>query len=68
MRKYTAWKYAGGTYCGTGDFDTLDACLEFADDGFCDYVRVQDAGNGRKLKIHFEPTERDDKWYERHEY
>ena len=57
--KYTAWKYAGGTYCGNGDFDTLDECLAFADDGFCDYVRVQDQATLRTIKIHFEPNEED---------
>ena len=54
---YTAWKYSGGTYCGCGDFDSLDAVLAFADDGFCDYVRAQDTDTLQTIKIHFEPTE-----------
>lgn len=66
--KYTAWKYSGGTYCGNGDFDSLDAVLAFADDGFCDYVRVQNADTLQTIKIHFEPTDRDSEWYKSHEY
>ena len=53
---YTAYKYSGGVYCGNGDFDSLDACFAFADDGFCDYVRVV-SGEGQVIKIHFTPTE-----------
>ena len=54
---YTAWKYSGGVYCGNGDFDSLDAVLKFADDGFCDYVRAQNTETGQVIKMHFEPTE-----------
>lgn len=53
---YTAWKYAGGTYCGNGFFDSLDECFAFADDGFCDYVRVE-TDEGQTIKMHFTPTE-----------
>lgn len=53
---YTAYKYCGGTYCGNGDFESLDECLEFADDGFCDYVRIVSA-KGQTIKMHFTPTE-----------
>ena len=53
---YTAYKYAGGTYCGNGFFESLDECLAFADDGFCDYVRVK-SDTGQTLKIHFTPTD-----------
>ena len=53
---YTAYKYAGGTYCGNGFFDSLDACFAFADDGFCDYVRVV-SDEGQVIRIHFTPTE-----------
>lgn len=52
---YTANKYCGGTYCGDGLFESLDECLTFADDGFCDYVRVV-SDEGQVLKIHFTPT------------
>ena len=57
--KYTAWKYCGGTYCGNGDFGTLDEALAFADDGFCDYVRVQDSETQQVIKMHITPTEDD---------
>ena len=53
---YTAHKYSGGVWCGMGEFDTLDDCLAYADDGFCDYVRVV-RDTGQVIKIHFTPTE-----------
>ena len=54
---YTATKYSGGVYCGGGEnFPTLDAVMRFADDGFCDYVRVK-SDTGQVLKIHFTPTD-----------
>lgn len=53
---YTAYKYAGGTYCGNGFFESLDECLAFADDGFCDYVRVE-SDEGQTIKMHFTPTD-----------
>lgn len=55
--KYSAKIYSGGVYCGCGEFDTLDACFEFADDGFCDYVRVTNLETGQVLKIRFDPKE-----------
>lgn len=57
--RFAAWKYSGGTYCGNGDFETLDQALAFADDGFCDYVRVQNYETGQVIKMHFTPTEDD---------
>lgn len=58
---YTAYKYCGGVYCGNGEFESLDAVMRFADDGFCDYVRVvSDAG--QVIKMHFTPT--DSKMYD----
>lgn len=53
---FVAWKYAGGTYCGNALCRSLDECMSFADDGFCDYVRVE-TPEGKILKIHFTPTE-----------
>lgn len=53
---YTAYKYAGGTYCGNGFFESLDECLTFADDGFCDYVRVV-SDEGQTIKMRFTRTE-----------
>lgn len=54
---YTAYKYSGGTYCGNGFFETLDECFEFANDGFCDYVRIVNDADGQVIKMHFTPTE-----------
>lgn len=58
---YTAYKYSGGVYCGNGEFDSLDAVMVFADDGFCDYVRVV-SDEGQVLRIHFTTT--DEKMYD----
>lgn len=55
--KYGAVKYSGGVNCGNGYFDTLDECFEFADDCFCDYVRVTNLETGQVLKIRFDPKE-----------
>lgn len=59
---YTAHKYSGGVWCGMGEmFPSLDAVIEFADDGYCDYVRAV-SDEGQTLKIHFTPT--DSKMYD----
>ena len=55
--KYLASKYGGGVYCGNGYFSTLDDAFAFADDGFCDYVRIVNIETGQTIKVHFEPTE-----------
>lgn len=55
--KYAASKYCGGTYCGNGEFDSLEAAFEFANDGFCDYVRITNMVNGQILKIRFTPDD-----------
>lgn len=54
---YSCTKYSGGVYCGGGTgFTSLDAVMDYADDGFCDYVRVK-SESGQILKIHFTPTD-----------
>ena len=55
--RYVANKYSGGTWCGNGLFSTIDECLEFARDGFCDYVRVFDEEEKITYKIHFDGQE-----------
>lgn len=55
--RYSANKYSGGTWCGNGLFSTIDECLEFARDGFCDYVRVFDEEEEITYKIHFDGQE-----------
>lgn len=52
-KKYRVFKYSGGTYCGNGEFNTLDDCFKFADDGFCDYARIE--AEGQTIKMHFTP-------------
>lgn len=54
VNRYEANKYCGGVYCGNGEFGSIQECFDFADDGFCDYVRVTDMQSGRTIKIHFD--------------
>lgn len=69
---YTVHKYSGGTFCGMAEGrGSIDECMEYADDGFCDYARitkVREDGTVQVLKVHFEPTERDGAWYASHDY
>lgn len=56
---YSVAKYSGGTYCGNAiDFATIDQCMEFANDGFCDYCRIV-CDDGSVLKIHLSTPEQD---------
>lgn len=69
---YSVAKYSGGTWCGLAEgFESLDEAMEFADDGFCDYARIvkfMTDGTKQTLKIHFEPSERDDDYYKKGNY
>lgn len=57
---YTVYKYAGGNYCGSANNQaTIDRCIEFANDGFCDYCRIVCDNDGSVLKIHFTTPEQD---------
>jgi hypothetical protein len=53
--EYRAYKYCGGVYCGNGEFDSIDEAVKFANDGFCDYVRIV-ADDGMTLKVHITDT------------
>lgn len=54
---YTCSKYAGGTYCGNAvNLATIDQCIAFANDGFCDYCRIV-CDDGSVLKVHFTTPE-----------
>ena len=56
---YSVVKYCGGTYCGDAiDLATIDQCMEFANDGFCDYCRIT-CDDGSVLKIHFATPEQE---------
>lgn len=56
---YSVIKYCGGVNCGSAiDFATLDQCMEFANDGFCDYCRIT-CDDGSVLKIHFTTPEQE---------
>lgn len=69
---YTVHKYCGGAFCGMAEGKaSIDECMEFADDGFCDYARVvrtRADGTRQTIRIHFEPTERGGEWYEANAY
>lgn len=52
--RYIVNKYCGRTYCGNGFFNTLDECVEFANDGFCDKAKIVDTVTDTKITIKFE--------------
>lgn len=57
--QYSAIKYAGGTRCGDAfGFASIDQCIAFANDGFCDYCRIT-CDDGSVLKIHFTTPEQE---------
>lgn len=51
MKTYSAEKYAGMVYCGNGLFDTVNECIAFADDGFCDKLIVVNNKTDVQLKF-----------------
>ena len=56
---YSVIKYAGGVRCGDAcGLATIDQCMEFANDGFCDYARIT-CDDGSVLKVHFETPEQE---------
>ena len=52
--RYTVNKYCGRTYCGNGFFNTVEECLAFAKDGFCDKAVISDSETGEKQTIRWE--------------
>ena len=54
---YRVDKYSGGKWCGCFDrAATIDQCMQFANDGFCDYCRIT-CDDGSVLKVHFTTPE-----------
>ena len=51
--KYIANKYCGEVYCGNGFFGTIEECMEFAKDGFCDKVKILEVETNKKQVIKF---------------
>lgn len=49
--RYIANKYVGKVYCGNGFFNTIEECVEFANDGFCTRLVVVDISTGKKQSI-----------------
>jgi len=54
---YVVNKYAGRVLCGNGLFDTFEACVEFADDGFCTRAEITNMETGEKKTIRFKHPE-----------
>ena len=56
---YNVRKYSGGVFCGVAqNLATIDTCIEFANDGFCDYCRIT-CDDGSILKIRFTTPEQE---------
>lgn len=51
MRRYIVNKYSGGVYCGNAFCETLDKCYEFANDGFCDKMKINDTKLNIELTV-----------------
>lgn len=51
--KYIVEKYCGRVYCGNGYFKTMEECLKFAKDGFCDKAKIANLETGEKQIIKF---------------
>ena len=57
---YGVVKYSGGIMCGQCEGNaTIDQCMEYANDGFCDYCRIT-CDDGSVLKVHFTTPEQDE--------
>lgn len=57
---YSVIKYSGGVMCGQAEhLATIDQCMEYANDGFCDYCRIT-CDDGSMLKVHFTTPEQDE--------
>lgn len=54
MYKYIVNKYSGRVYCGNAFCDTIEECLEFANDGFCDKAIITNCETKEKIKINME--------------
>ena len=55
--RYNAEKFCGRVYCGNGFFDTVDECVNFMNDGFCDKVKVINMETQEKLIIKLRRSE-----------
>lgn len=56
---YSVTKYSGGVMSGQADqLASIDQCMEFSNDGFCDYCRIT-CDDGSVLKVRFTTPEQD---------
>ncbi len=51
--KYAVNKYAGRVYCGNAFCNTIEECIAFANDGFCDKAIIYD-NDGKRTVIKFD--------------
>lgn len=57
-RRFVAELYAGGTYCGNGNFYTEEAAIDWAkNDGFADKVKIIDLYTEQKKTVKITQTE-----------
>lgn len=52
--KYIVNKYCGKIYCGNGFFDTMEECMQFAEDGFCDKALITNTETEEVTKVTLE--------------
>ena len=48
---YEVCKYCGRVYCGNAFCDTIEECLQFANDGFCNKAIITGEGVRYVVKI-----------------
>ena len=49
--RYIVEKYCGKTYCGNAYVGSLDEAYQFADDEFCDFIRILDTEKETQLRL-----------------
>lgn len=49
--KYIVNKYCDNVYCGNGFFDTIEECMQFAEDGFCDKALIANTETEEVTKV-----------------
>lgn len=52
--RYLVEKFSGRVYCGNAFFETLEECIKFADDNFCNRAIITELETDKKFKVYFE--------------
>ena len=55
---YIVNKYCGRVYCGNAFCDTIEECVEFINDGFCDKALITDVNTEEVTKIELEEVKK----------